>query len=55
MLPYRMANYDSRAYHEARITTDYALTQSLSAEVGYTYHNWKVSDQAMQAGLRYTF
>ncbi|MBE8281607.1 porin family protein, partial [Leptospira borgpetersenii serovar Ballum] len=25
------------------------------AEVGYTYHNWKVSDQAMQAGLRYTF
>ncbi|MFQ6256720.1 outer membrane beta-barrel protein [Yersinia enterocolitica] len=52
---YRLANYDSRAYHEARITTDYALTQSLSVEVGYTYHNWKVSDQAMQAGLRYTF
>lgn len=52
---YRLANYDGRAFHEARIVTDYALTQNLAAEVGYTYHNWKVSDQAMQAGLRYTF
>ncbi|MGP2409126.1 YPO1635 family putative outer membrane beta-barrel protein [Yersinia enterocolitica] len=52
---YRLANYDHRAFHEARITTSYALTQSLAAEVGYTYHNWKVSDQAMQAGLRYNF
>ncbi|WP_049614621.1 YPO1635 family putative outer membrane beta-barrel protein [Yersinia pekkanenii] len=52
---YRMANYDHRAFHEARIMTSYAFTPSLAAEVGYTYHNWKVSDQAMQAGLRYNF
>ncbi|CAM4033521.1 putative lipoprotein [Yersinia intermedia] len=52
---YRLANYDHRAFHEARITTSYALTQNLAAEVGYTYHNWKVSDQAMQTGLRYNF
>ncbi|AJJ62992.1 YPO1635 family putative outer membrane beta-barrel protein [Yersinia aldovae] len=52
---YRLANYDHRAFHEARITTDYALTQNLAAEVGYTYHNWKVNDQAMQVGLRYNF
>ncbi|WP_145541135.1 outer membrane beta-barrel protein [Yersinia alsatica] len=52
---YRLANYDGRAFHEARVMTDYALTQSLTAEVGYTYHNWKVNDQAMQVGLRYNF
>lgn len=52
---YRIANYDGRAFHEARIMTDYALTQSLAAEVGYSYHNWKVNDQAMQVGLRYNF
>lgn len=52
---YRMANYDHRAFHEARIMTSYAFTQSLAGEVGYTYHNWKVSDQAMQVGLRYNF
>lgn len=52
---YRIANYDGRAFHEARVMTDYALTQSLAAEVGYTYHNWKVNDQAMQVGLRYNF
>ncbi|WP_145533678.1 YPO1635 family putative outer membrane beta-barrel protein [Yersinia alsatica] len=52
---YRIANYDGRAFHEAWVMTDYALTQSLAAEVGYTYHNWKVNDQAMQVGLRYNF
>ncbi|WP_145508714.1 outer membrane beta-barrel protein [Yersinia alsatica] len=52
---YRIANYDGRAFHEARVMTDYALTQSLAAEVGYSYHNWKVNDQAMQVGLRYNF
>ncbi|AIN18209.1 MULTISPECIES: outer membrane beta-barrel protein [Yersinia] len=54
-IAYRLARYDDRAFHEARVTTGYALTKSLAAEVGYTYHNWKVSDQAMQVGLRYAF
>lgn len=54
-IAYRLANYDKRAFHEARIMADYALTQKLAAEVGYTYHNWRVSDQAMQVGLRYNF
>lgn len=52
---YRLAQYDNRAFHEARIMADYALTQKLSTEIGYTYHNWKVNDQAMQVGLRYNF
>ncbi|CND85754.1 outer membrane beta-barrel protein [Yersinia nurmii] len=52
---YRLAEYDSKMYHEARIEASYALTQSLAAEVGYTYHNWKVDDQIGQVGLRYTF
>ncbi|MEY4475028.1 MAG: hypothetical protein RL248_795 [Pseudomonadota bacterium] len=52
---YRLANYDHRAFQEARISTNYALTQHLAAEVGYTYHDWKVNDQAVQVGLRYNF
>lgn len=52
---YRLANYDHRAFQEARISTNYALTQHLAAEVGYTYHDWKVNDQAEQVGLRYNF
>ncbi|MEY4922402.1 MAG: hypothetical protein RLY17_1119 [Pseudomonadota bacterium] len=52
---YRLANYDHRAFQEARISTNYALTQHLAGEVGYTYHDWKVNDQAVQVGLRYNF
>ncbi|TBM18286.1 porin family protein [Hafnia alvei] len=52
---YRYAEYDSRGFNEARIGADYALTPNLAAEIGYTYHNWKVDDQIGEIGLRYTF
>lgn len=52
---YRYAEYDSRGFNEARIGADYALTSNLAAEIGYTYHNWKVDDQIGEIGLRYTF
>lgn len=54
-IAYRIANYDHSAFNEARIMTSYALTPNLAGEVGYTYHNWKVNDQTVQAGLRYNF
>ena len=52
---YRYAEYDSRGFNEARIGAGYALTPNLAAEIGYTYHNWKVDDQIGEIGIRYTF
>ncbi|MGB2537497.1 outer membrane beta-barrel protein [Hafnia paralvei] len=52
---YRYAEYDSRGFNEARIGAGYALTPNLTAEIGYTYHNWKVDDQIGEIGIRYTF
>ena len=52
---YRYAEYDSRGFNEARIGAGYALTPNLAAEIGYTYHNWKVDDQIGEIGIRYSF